>query len=289
MTRSEAPQQHGIFNYAQTKLRTFVNKKGLDFIGNRITHVTYEGEGNITGVNEALSRGESALLVADHPGTLETIDSTGVITKLTSRQSAGVLVKVEHTSGKIGFSSIVLEALAQHNITPIPIKTPKYHKQDTDATNFNARSTILCRRMLRGQASALLTYASGTRSRKMLEAEPGMGYLSQFADVIVPLTTIHVNGQPKVIIHEPIPGKTGTAWCTAQFQEEGIQAFSDLVMTIIASGQPNKKKRGFYQPYCEAIVNYYWYGITTQDPRVQNMLQAYIALTEGVFSPIVHQ
>jgi len=276
MNRTETPQ---------SKLKNFFNETGFHFIERRIAQITYRGEENIVKGNETLLKGGSVLLVADHPGTLATIDAASVMLLFPNRKHTAAMVKEELTSGELGFSSVVVETFSRYQVEPLAVRTPKYHEDNTATKNFNAVSARRGMTILyKIPGSALLTFASGTRSHQMREAEPGLGGLSPFSDTVLPLTTINERGKPIVIIHEPIPGKPGVSWCVKNLgKEQGRQAFSDLVMTIIASGQPDKKKQGFYEVYCEALEKFLWSGTMPEDPRLQNMLKAYEAWDQGAF------
>lgn len=102
-------------------------------------------------------------------------------------------------------------------------------------------------------------------------------------------TTVIENGaKPKMVIHEPIPGKTGIRRCIKEFEKEASgQTYSDLVMSIIATGQPDIVKRGFYREQAGQLESYMRDPTELiprfEDERTQKMMTAYIIWRAGGF------
>jgi hypothetical protein len=268
----------------------------LGEIGVRITNkifngVDYVGQEYIRIINERLGKGDSVLLVSDHPGFWQTIYTAGLVPQyLSNRGETGVLLKDAFVSGKMGLiGRMAIDILRRHAVEPLDVKTPKYEHNDKERTDYNLRSVWRCREILGEPRGLMMTFASGTRSRNMREAEDGLGYFSSRADLVIPLTTITSFGvRPKIVVHEPIPGKPGVEWCKGKF---GIKAsglvFSDLVMNMIAVEQPKIRKRGFYREQAEYLERYMRNptGIIpqTENLRVRRMIETYIAWRNGEF------
>jgi len=292
MTNAETPKKQSILETSRNILYKGLGLIAVALIEKRMQKFPYIDDVHISTLNELLAKESSILLVSDHPGTNETMDTTGLIIHLTKRNRAnsGVILKAEFLTGEMGFKgSIALQALAHNKVQPIAVETPKYHKDEVKRSTHNFPSIQQCIRILRSKGGLLLTFASGTRSATMLEAEEGLGTFSRIAGMVVPLTTINENGKSKIIIHDPIPGTSGSRWCKDNFGVVlGPQAFSDLVMTIIAYGQPDKEKRGFYKDLSSILDQYKKNEIDDfnqiKDERSLRMLQTYIAWKDGAFT-----
>jgi len=265
-------------------------KAGLPLSERLLERVLYQGAENIKAINERLGQGGSVLLVSDHPGTLETIYTAGLVPQLTNRKRTGVIVKEAFVNGEMGIiGKTAINILEKHNAEPIAVKTPKYEDNEDVRHDFNMLPVRKCIEILKTDGGLLLTFASGTRSKTMIEAEEGLNFFSPFASMVVPLTTVTEKGRrPTIMVHEPIPGKTGVKWCIGQFGKElGRQVFNDLIMTIIATGQPNEKIRGFYQEFCRQLEDSQINGglqNESENPRIQKVIMAYKAWRNGEFN-----
>lgn len=267
--------------YAPGKFDRFLGRAGVSLSELVLKHVAYQGAENIQSINERLGQGGSVLLVSDHPGTLETIYTAGLMPLLTNRKTSGIILKDAFINGEMGLvGRMAVDVIREHGVEPIAVKTPKYEKDRGTRNDYNTVPVKRCLEILREEGGLLLTFASGTRSKEMREAEPGLNLFSSSADLVVPLTTITQEKQkPTILVHEPIPGKTGVAWCANSFgRTEGRQVFTDLVMTVIAAGQPDEQKRGFYQDFLCHLD-----GMQTENPRILKMSEAYAAWKSGSF------
>src|SRR3989338_8743762 len=106
--------------------------------------------------------------------------------------------------------SIAVNILREHGVEPIPVKTPKYEIDVVARQNYNTIPVKHCIEILLSRRGLLLTFASGTRSKTMLEAEPGLNLFSHSADLVVPLTTVTKKGQrPTIIVQDRKSGVEG--------------------------------------------------------------------------------
>lgn len=254
--------------------------------------VVYMGQENIKRTNERLAEGNSVMLVSDHPGTMETIYTAGLIPRyFNSRKESGMLVKDAFVTDGMGFvGRVAIDILDRRMVEPLGVKTPKYEPDKKTRTGYNFRSVKRCLEILDKPGGLLLIFASGTRSSIMFEAEKGLGRFSAKADWVVPITTITGSkGRPRIVVHEPLSGIMGVEWCTQQFGDKkvGRQVFSDLVMSIVAIGQPDKEKRGVYKEQANQL-EIYKKNPTERisqfaDPRLRRTVEAYIAWKSGRF------
>lgn len=271
---------------------------GVAITNRRLRKVVYSGQENILKINKDLGNGDSVLLVADHfgddeTGNDETLFSAGFVPRLSNRKTSGIFIRKEIVSGEMGLRGrIIVAILARHKVEPLVVKTPKYEPDDNTRAEYNPPSTRRSTKILGKPGGLVLIYASGTRNPTMLEAENGSTFLPAFADWVVPMTTVVETGaKPKIVIHEPIPGKTGIRRCIKEFKREASgQVYSDLVMSIIAVGQPDIIKRGFYTEQAGQLESYMRdpTGLTPrfEDERTQKMMTAYIIWRAGGFEKI---
>lgn len=266
---------------------------GVAITNRRLRQVVYSGQENILKINKDLGNGGSVLLVADHFGNdetrnNETLFSAGFMLRLRNRKISAIFMR-EFQPNEMRRGRILLATLARHKVEPLMVKTPKYEPDDNTRAEYNPPSTRRSTKILGKPGGLVLIYASGTRNPTMLEAENGSTFLPAFADWVVPMTTVIENGaKPKMVIHEPIPGKTGIRRCIKEFEKEASgQTYSDLVMSIIATGQPDIIKRGFYREQAGQLERYMRDPTELiprfEDERTQRMMRAYIIWRAGGF------
>jgi hypothetical protein len=269
---------------------------GVTIVNCRSKKVVYEGSENILKINESLVKGDSVLLVADHSGNdetgnKETLISAGFVPRyLNNRQISGIIIREGTASREMGLEKrILFDTFVRLNVELLVVKTPKYEHDDNIRAGFNYPPTKRATKILGKPGGLVLIYSSGTRSPTMLPAEDGVPFLSAFADWVVPMTTVVETGaKPRVIIHEPMPGKDGVRRCMQEFgREAGKQTYSDLIMAIIAAGQPIIVKRGFYEGMAEQLERYMRnpteFTPRFEDEREQKMMTAYILWRAGGF------
>jgi len=299
--------KYDILDFMRTPEIEKIYNKGVDWAlgvvgviitNRRLRKVIYDGQENILKINENLGKGHSVLLVADHFGddetrNDETLFSAGFMLRLNNRKTSGIFIRKEIVSGEMGLRGRTIAAiLARHKIEPLVVVTPKYESDASTRTNYNVPPVQRSIKILGKPNGLVMDYSSGTRNPVMFEAEDGLPFISAFADWVVPMTTVIENdAKPKIVIHKPIPGKTGVRRCMKEFEREaGRQTYSDLVMNIIATGQPDSVKRGFYREQAGQLENYMRdpTGFTPrfEDERTQKMMTAYIIWRAGGFERV---
>ncbi len=243
--------------------------------------VAFEGYSHLPAIEQQLQSG-SVLIVSDHPSTLSTIFPVKIIHKLQGKKQVGLLMNKRFQTGEMkAIGYVALQMIEQLGYKPFFVHTKKYQPDENERRELNKDPIEQFQNLLREPGSVGIIYASGTRQTDMGEAEKGIRGFARVSDMVVPVSTVIQRGhKPQVIVHEPILGKRGIEWCTREFNELGGEAFSDLVMTIIASGQPDEEKRGFYRPYCEALIKLQ-NGDTANvtditDARIRRCVQTYI-------------
>jgi len=211
---------------------------------------------------------------------------------LESAQKRAIVMTQAFESGQMGNGGrIVLRIVDHYGAEPIFVMTKKYVPDSEVRRRYNEEQKKIIKAFLRTPATALLMYPEGTRQLEMGEARKGFSEFASDVSAVVPLTTVVENGQrPQIIIHEPIPGEEGIARCTEFFGEElGRQVYSDLVMTIIASAQPNVGKRGVYKQICNDLEEYLHPSRNqpqSLDLRSQRIIEAFTAWKSGAFGEI---
>lgn len=255
-----------------------------------LQHVHYIGRENIDQTDEILKNGSSVLLVSNHPSTLSTMWGSNPMTWLSNRRASGIILKYAFSpeNKKNLTGDIVRLIVTHHHVEPLFAKTKKYFPDDEERRKYNEKAKNRGNQILNSQGGALFLFAEGTRTEdeKMEEAESGLIKYSALAGYVLPITTITDGEQPTVVIHPPIPGKAGIAWCESQFGSDGPKVFSDLVMTIIATAQPNPEKKGVYKAASEVLENYmktHKLDNNISDKRAQRVLSAFLAHEQNRF------
>ncbi len=250
--------------------------------------VHYDGLDNVHYADQMLKNGNSALFVSDHPSTLSTMWTSNVVTMLSNRQATGILLKdafAPESKKQIGY--VIRQIIAHHNAEPLFVKTERYESDEDARAQYNQAAINRGNEILGTEGGCLFLFAQGTRDKKMLQAKSGLANFAALAGFVVPMTTITESKHPTVVVHPPIPGKAGTKWCVENFGEEtGPRVFSDLVMSIVATAQPNIEKKGVYIEASKALEVYMQThevdGVST-DERTQRVLSAYIAWEQNKF------
>ncbi len=252
-----------------------------------LRRVEYMGDEYIKQADEILGGGDSILFVSDHPDTLSTTWTSNIVTKLANRKRTGVLLGHSFSPEKkkpIGY--VIREIIAHHHAEPLFVKTPKYEQDEEERTAYNQAAIGSGNEILTSPSGVLFLYPQGTRNTTMQEARSGLSNFAARAGYVVPVTTVIGEDHPRVVIHPPMSGSRGIDWCKKQFgDEEGSRVFSDLVMTIIATAQPDTEKRGAYLEMSKELDQY----IQSQrmeaslDERTSNILTAFIAWQNGEF------
>jgi hypothetical protein len=252
-----------------------------------LRHVNYEGLENIRQIEEILKSRKSVLLVSDHPTTLTTMWTANVVTMLDNRKETGILVKDDNSpENNTAMGYVIRQIVAHHRAEPLFVKTKE--PNEVIRKEYNQKAIDRGNEILGSPSGVLLLYAQGTRDKNMIQAKSGLANFGALAGSVVPMTTINDNGQSEVVIHPPIPGKTGIAWCVKNFgTEDGPKVFSNLVMGIIATAQPNVEKKGVYEEVGRGLENYIGTrkldGNITYDEPVRRVLSAFVAWEKNEF------
>jgi hypothetical protein len=258
-----------------------------------LQHIRYIGRENIDQTDEILKSGSSVLLVSNHPKTLPTMWASNPMTLLYNRRASGIILKYafspENKKNLIG--DIVRLILTHHHIEPLFVKTKKYFPDDEERREYNEEAKNRGNEILNSQRGVLFLFAEGTRTEeeKMGHAESGLTKYSALAGYVLPITTITDGEHPTVIIHPLIPGKAGVTWCEKEFgQEDGAKVFSNLIMTIIATAQPNLEKKGVYKETSQVMEDFITGKLNFDDipeGHIKQVLSVFKAYKNNEFDP----